>query len=193
MTWHVSAVSVLVLFNSNGNCSSVGFFKTFLSLETLSSWSNLSFFTFPFLDKCFHACMVCSNWVWLTAVFCFMLNVSFARISMPVTTGHASYILLLKLLLEHIPPRRLLTLATYSLKVNVNTAALKKTQTKPYCIIFHSYVLYSQMTTQSYCPSASPFPLLFFSLNSVYKLFCTSGLIFTDIPEVCVLFCLYYY
>lgn len=164
MTWHVSAVSVLFVFKSNGNGSSVDFFKAFLSLETLSSWSNLSFFTFPFLDKCFHACVVCSNRVQFTAVFCFMLNVSFAGISMPVTTGHASYILLLKLLLEHIRPRRLLTLATYSLKVNVNTAALKnpnKQQTLlhylPFiCIIFPN----DHIIILSFCLTL-PSPFLF--------------------------------
>lgn len=79
------------------------------------------FLTFPFLDTCSHACLVCSKWVCLTAVFPFMLNVSFARNPTPVATGHASYILLLKLLLEYVPPMRLLTLAIYRLKIKVNT------------------------------------------------------------------------
>jgi len=141
-------------------CCFFSYFKSFPQPRVSQQLKLSVFFIFPFLDTFSHACLVCSKGVWPTAVFPFMLSVPFARISMPVDTGHPPYIVLLKSILECVPPRRLLTLAIYRLKIKVNTIAFMKNTLLHYltfiCISFpsdHIIILSSFL--------ALPSPLLF--------------------------------
>lgn len=135
MTWHVIVPSALFLFDSTGNCSSVWwllFFVVvlfFLIFPQSRVSQQLKSSLFLLILSWTHAPM--PTWPAQSEFSSVQFSLSCSMSPLPVTTRHASYILLLKLLFEHVPPRSLLTLAIYRLKVEVNIIA-SKTTTKPY-------------------------------------------------------------